>query len=187
MFKQLRSFASKTAFFAAIIAAAPALQAQATVLPGSAAYEALPAAISPALAPAAAVRASYSSQTFSTIHIPDADKVQPVGKTAVEELPSHRNWMIFSALSSAAAEFDAYSTRRSVASGNVEADPTMKPFAGSPAIYVAIQASPLLMDYTALKMQHSRNLFLRRLWWLPQSTGTAMSLFAGTHNLSISR
>jgi hypothetical protein len=187
MFKQLRSFASKTVFFAAIIAAAPALQAQATgaVIPGSAAYDALPAAISPALTSASAVPASYSSQTFSTIHIPDANKIEPVRQTAVEELPSRRNWLILSATSSGAAAFDAYSTRRSVESGNVEANPLMKPFAGSPAIYVALQASPLVMDYAAVKMQHSRNLLLRRMWWLPQSTGTAMSIFAGAHNLSI--
>jgi hypothetical protein len=188
MLKQLRSFAVKTAFFAVVIAFAPALQAQATtaILPSTSAYDALPAAVAPALTSASAVPASYSSQTFSAIHIPDSDRIQPVRQTAVEELPSRRNWLILSAISSGAAEFDAYSTRRSVASGNVEDNPTMKPFAGSPAIYVAIQASPLVMDYAALKMQHSRNIFVRRMWWLPQSTGTAMSLFAGAHNLAIS-
>jgi hypothetical protein len=184
--RKLRSFVSKSAFFAAIIAIAPAIQAQNTraILPGSAAYDALPAAISPAVSSASAVNASYSTQTFSTIRIPDAPS-NSVSVTAVEKFPSRRSWLLLSAASSGAAALDAYSTRRSIAAGNVEANPIMRPFAGSPAIYVALQASPLVMDYAALKMQHSRNLFVRRLWWIPQTGGTAMSLFAGVHNLSI--
>jgi hypothetical protein len=185
--RQLRSFVCKSVFSAAIITMAPALSAQnaLTALPGSTAFEALPAAVSPAVSSVSAVPASYSAQTFSAIHIPETDSTKPVRQTAVETLPSRRNWLMLSAVSSSAAAIDAYSTRRSITAGNVEADPTMKPFANSPAIYAATQASPLVMDYVAMKMQRSRNLFVRRMWWLPQTTGTAMSLFAGAHNLSL--
>jgi hypothetical protein len=188
MFKhQVRSLIGKSALLAAIIAVAPALHGQnvRTILPGSAAFDALPAAVSPAISAGSTVSASYSAQTFSTIRIPDAPSTNPGRKINVENLPSRRNWLLLSAASSGAAALDAYSTRRSVAAGNVEANPIMRPFAGSPAIYVALQASPLVMDYAALKMQHSRNPVIRHLWWVPQTSGTAMSLFAGVHNLSI--
>jgi hypothetical protein len=202
MFKhQIRNAVCKTALFAGIaltFSFSPALSAQTarTVLPGSAAFDALPSSLSPVLAPSLSsslastgttVRASFSSQTFSTIRIPDSAPAKPFRTVSPESRPSVRNWLLLSAVSHSAATFDAYSTRRSIEAGNVEADPLMKPFAGSPAIYVAIQASPLVMDFAALKMQHSGNRFVRRLWWIPQSTGTAMSLFAGVHNLSIAR
>ncbi|HKQ86709.1 MAG TPA: hypothetical protein VJS43_08070 [Candidatus Acidoferrales bacterium] len=184
---QLRSLICKSALMAAVIAVAPSIQAQnaAIALPGTAAFDALPSAISPALSSASAVPASYRSQTFSTIRIPEENAIKPVREVPVESLPSRRKWLALSIASSAAAEFDAYSTRRSIAAGNVESNPMMRPFAGSPAIYVAIQASPLVMDYVAFKMQSSHNLFLRHLWFIPQTTSTAMSIFAGAHNMSI--
>jgi hypothetical protein len=176
----------KSALIAAIITVGPAIQAQDAriAIPGTAAYDALPSAIAPV---ASAVHASYSaqSQSFSTIHIPEANAIKPIQGISPEALPSRGKWLALSMVSSGAAEFDAYSTRRSIAAGNVEADPTMKPFAGSPAIYAAIQASPVVMDLVAYKMQRSRNGFIRHLWFVPQTTGTAMSLFAGAHNMSI--
>lgn len=184
---QLRNLICKSALIAAFIAIAPSIQAQnaGVAHPGTAAFDALPSAISPALASASAVPASYRSQTFSTIHIPEENAVKPVRNVQVESLPSRRKWLALAVASSGAAAFDAYSTRRSIAAGNVESNPMMRPFAGSPAIYVAIQASPLVMDYVAFKMQSSRNPFLRHLWFIPQTTGTAMSIFAGAHNMSI--
>lgn len=185
---QLRSLAVKAAFLAGILAAAPALHAQnaRTVVSGSVQFDALPSAISPAIAPvASAASASYSPQTVSTIRIPAENTIKPTRNVGVESYPSRRSWLLLSAASHAAATFDAYSTRQSLASGNVETDPMMRPFANSPAIYAAIQASPLVMDFAAFKLQHSGNRFVRRLWWIPQSTGTAMSFFAGAHNLSI--
>jgi hypothetical protein len=189
---KVRSFIRKSAFFTAIATAAfsavaPALHAQSATIahPGSASFDALPAAVTPANS-AKLVPASLNGQTFSTIRIPEADPNQPLRRVGVESMPSHRAWMMLSVASSGAAAFDAYSTRRSVESGNVEANPFMKPFAGSPAIYVALQASPLVMDYAALKMQRSNNRVIRRMWWLPQSTGTAMSILAGVHNMGIS-
>jgi len=183
---QLRSFVRST-LIAAVAFIAPSLFAQqaSLVMPGTAAYDALPAALSPSLPSASTVPVAYRSQSFEAITIP-AEKSGKSGRSvSVESFPSRRNWLILSLVSSGAAEFDAYSTRRSIGDGNVEADPTMRPFANSPAIYGAIQVSPLVMDFVALKMQHSNNLLLRHMWWLPQTTGTAVSIFAGAHNLSI--
>jgi len=47
---------------------------------------------------------------------------------------------------------------------------------------VAVQASPALMDYLGHRMMTSRHPWLRRMWWLPQSAGTALSLGSGVHN-----
>jgi len=184
---QLRNLICKSALIAAIVAIAPSIHAQnaAIARPGTAAFEALPSAISPALPSVTAVPVSYRSQTFSTIHIPEENVITPVRKVSAESLPSRRKWLALAVASSSAAAFDAYSTRRSIAAGNVESNPMMRPFAGSPAIYVAIQAGPLVMDYVAFKMQSSHNLFLRHLWFIPQTTGTAVSIFAGAHNMSI--
>jgi len=182
--RELRNLICKSALITAIIAFGAATQAQDAriALPGTAAYDALPSAIAPAILP---VRASLNAQSYSTIHIPEANTIKPIQEVSPETLPSRRKWLALSMVSSGAAEFDAYSTRRSIAAGNVEADPTMKPFAGSPAIYAAIQASPVVADFIAFKMQRSRNAFIRHLWFVPQTTGTAMSLFAGAHNMSI--
>jgi hypothetical protein len=184
---QLRSLICKSALIAAIVAIGPSIRAQNAPIahPGAAAFDALPSAISPALSSASAVPASYRSQAFSTIRIPEENLIKPVQKVSVESLPSRKKWLALAIASSTAAAFDAYSTRRSIAAGNVESNPMMRPFASSPAIYVAIQASPLVMDYVAFKMQSSRNPFLRHLWFVPQASGTAMSLFAGAHNMSI--
>jgi hypothetical protein len=183
-----RNTLRKSAFFAAILAVTPALWAQSSraVVPGSAEYDALPVALSPAVSSAKAVPTAYSAQSYSTIHIPEADSSKPVRQFAAESLPSRRNWMLLSVGASSAAALDAYSTRRSIAAGNVESDPMMKPFVNSPAIYLATQVSPVVMDLVGYKMQHSHNIVLRKMWWLPQSSGTAMSLFAGVHNLQIS-
>ncbi|HTZ74437.1 MAG TPA: hypothetical protein VMB47_10985 [Candidatus Aquilonibacter sp.] len=184
---QLRSFIFGFALIISITFAAPSLLAQEAPLatPGTAAFDALPAALSPSLSSASAVTVTYRTQSFEAITIPAEQSAKAVRNVAVESFPSRRNWLILSFVSSGAAEFDAYSTRRSIGAGNVEADPTMRPFVNSPVIYGAIQASPLVMDYVAFKMQRSHNPFLRHLWWLPQTTGTAVSLFAGAHNLSI--
>ncbi len=61
----------------------------------------------------------------------------------------------------------------------------MRPFAHSPAIYVATQVGPAILDFAARRMQHSENSFIRRSWWIPQSASTGMSLFSGFHNMSV--
>lgn len=102
-----------------------------------------------------------------------------------ESLPSRRKWLALAAAEHAAAAFDAYSTRRAVNLGAVEADPMMRPFAQSPAIYAAIQVAPVALDFAARRMQRSQNGFLRRTWWLPQSAAAGMFLFSGVHNLHV--
>jgi len=61
----------------------------------------------------------------------------------------------------------------------------MRPFAQSPAIYIAIQGAPVLLDYAARRMQRSPNSFFRRTWWVPQSASTGLFLFSGVHNLHV--
>ncbi|HKW88512.1 MAG TPA: hypothetical protein VJN21_07130 [Candidatus Acidoferrales bacterium] len=85
-----------------------------------------------------------------------------------------------------AAGFDAWSTRNAVSQGRAEADPLMRPFSHSGAIYGAIQVVPLGLDYAARRMQRSSG-WTRHVWWLPQSLATASYLFSGTYNFSHSR
>jgi hypothetical protein len=187
---KVRRIIRNAAFFIAagvMIAIAPSACAQSAAIAqaSTTSFDALPAAVTPSIS-AKVVPASLSAQPFSTVRIPVADAIKPIRPIAVESIPSRRNWLLLSITSHSAAAFDAYSTRRSVESGNVETNPFVKPFAGSPAIYAALQASPLVMDYAAFKMQRSKNRIIRHMWWLPQSTGTAMSIVSGAYNLSIS-
>lgn len=93
-------------------------------------------------------------------------------------------WYGLTVASSGAAAFDAWSTRRAISAGaGTEANPFLRPFANSGALYVATQVSPLLMDYIGRRMMTSQHPALRRLWWLPQTTGFGMSLAAGVHNV----
>jgi len=95
-------------------------------------------------------------------------------------------WYALTAASSGAAAFDAWSTRRAVSGGyGTESNPFLRPFAGSGALYAATQVSPLVMDYIGRRMMTSRHSALRKLWWLPQTAGTGMSLFAGVHNVGV--
>ena len=95
-------------------------------------------------------------------------------------------WYALIFASSGAAAFDAWSTRRAV-SGNygTEGNPMLRPFSHSNAIYAATQVSPLVLDFIGRKMMTSREPLLRKMWWLPQSAGTGMSLFAGVHNVGV--
>lgn len=95
-----------------------------------------------------------------------------------------RMWTALTIAQHSAATFDAWSTRRALSAGGVyEADPLMRPFANSAALYGAIQAGPLVLDYFGRRMSHSQNEWLRRFWWIPQSVATAGFLFSGSHNL----
>jgi len=97
-----------------------------------------------------------------------------------------KTWYALIAASSGAAAFDAWSTRRAVSSGyGVEANPFLRPFSHSGAMYAATQVSPLVMDLIGRKMMTSRYPLLRRMWWLPQSAGTGMSVFSGVHNVGV--
>jgi hypothetical protein len=139
---------------------------------------------SPKLTSIALEPVSENSQSLATVRLPSIEPGTPK-RVAVENLPSRRNWLILSVVQHGAATFDAYSTRQAVTSGAQEADPFMRPFAQSPAIYIAIQGAPVVLDYAARRMQRSPNSFLRRTWWLPQSASTGLFLFSGIHNLHV--
>jgi hypothetical protein len=95
-------------------------------------------------------------------------------------------WYALTFASSGAAAFDAWSTRRAISGGyGTEANPLLAPFAHSGALYAATQVSPVVMDYIGRKMMTSQYPLLRKMWWLPQSAGTGMSLFAGVHNVGV--
>ncbi len=96
-------------------------------------------------------------------------------------------WLILSAGQHGAAAFDAYSTRRAIRRGAIEADPAMRPFAHSPAVYAAIQLGPAMLDIVARHMQRSRNNLWRRTWWVPQSASMSLFLFSGIHNLQFAK
>jgi|SRR5580692_4879627 hypothetical protein len=95
-------------------------------------------------------------------------------------------WYALTFASSGAAAFDAWSTRRAISGGyGTESNPMLAPFAHSGALYAATQVSPLVMDFIGRKMMTSQYPLLRKMWWLPQSAGTGMSLFAGVHNVGV--
>lgn len=103
----------------------------------------------------------------------------------VSEEQKHE-WYALVGVSSGAAVFDAWSTRRAISGGfGTEANPFLKPFAHSNAIYAATQVSPLVMDLIGRKMMTSRHNWMRRLWWLPQMAGTNVSVSSAIHNVSI--
>ena len=103
-----------------------------------------------------------------------------------ESLKQRKIWYGLLAAGHTAAAFDAWSTRR-VLSGNygTEQNPLLRPFAHSGALYVATQVSPAVMDYLGKRMMTSRNSFVRKMWWLPQSAGAGFSFAAAAHNTSI--
>ncbi len=101
---------------------------------------------------------------------------------------SNRAWVALALAEHSAAAFDAWSTRRALTSGGMsEADPLMRPFAHSPAIYAAIQVAPTILDYVGRRMSRSRHSWARKVWWVPQAAMTAGFLFAGAHNVANSR
>ena len=100
------------------------------------------------------------------------------------ETPMQRKlWYTLSITGSSAAVFDAWSTRRAITSGyGVEGNPMLRPFSHSSAMYAATQVSPLVMDFIGKRMMTSHHQWMRNLWWVPQSAGTSMSIYAGVHN-----
>src|SRR5215475_7402818 len=111
--------------------------------------------------------------------------VRPV--TRPVETPRQRKlWYGLMAVSHAGAAFDAWSTRRAISGGyGQEANPFLKPFANSNAIYAATQVSPAVMDYIGKRMMTSQNPWIRKLWWFPQVAGASMSFAAGAHNMGV--
>jgi len=100
-----------------------------------------------------------------------------------ETVTQRRLWYALSISGSGAAAFDAWSTRRAISGGyGTEANPLLRPFAHSGAMYAATQVSPLVMDFVGKRMMISQHKWVRKMWWLPQSAGTSFSLYAGVHN-----
>lgn len=110
----------------------------------------------------------------------------PVRPRPVETPRQRKMWYGLMAVSHAGAVFDAWSTRRAISSGSgQEANPFLKPFANSNAIYAATQVSPAVMDYIGKRMMTSQNPWIRRVWWIPQVAGGGMSFAAGAHNMGV--
>ena len=105
------------------------------------------------------------------------------------EAPRQRvMWYGLAVVGHGAAGFDAWTTRLAITSGNGrEANPFMKPFAYSNAIYAATQVSPAFMDFLGKRMMVSQNPWVRKLWWVPQTAGASVSFLAGAHNLGVAR
>lgn len=103
------------------------------------------------------------------------------------ETPRQRKmWFGLMAVSHAGAAFDAWSTRRAISGGfGQEANPFLKPFANSNAMYAATQVSPAVMDYIGKRMMTSQNPWIRKLWWFPQVAGGTMSFAAAVHNVGV--
>ena len=109
--------------------------------------------------------------------------VKPAARGSYETARDRKIWYGLVALGHSAAVFDAYSTRRAI-SGNygVEADPVMRPFANSNALYFATQVTPTILDFVGHRMMTSEHPWMRRVWWVPQVAGSSLSLGAGIHN-----
>jgi hypothetical protein len=109
-------------------------------------------------------------------------------KNTYETQRQRKIWYGLAAASHGAAAFDAWSTRRAL-SGNygVEANPLLRPFAHSGVLYAATQVSPAIMDFLGRRMMVSRHGWIRKMWWVPQTAGTGVSLAAGVHNVGVVR
>jgi hypothetical protein len=122
-------------------------------------------------------------------YMPGSQPAKPISGVKMSisrpsETPTERRlWYALSITGSGAAAFDAWSTRRAISEGyGTEANPLLRPFSHSGAMYAATQVSPLVMDFIGKRMMVSEHGWIRSMWWLPQSAGTGVSLFAGVHN-----
>ncbi|MGA9630357.1 MAG: hypothetical protein WBQ63_02925 [Candidatus Acidiferrales bacterium] len=183
---QLQKYAVICGLLALAISFAQPLRAQqlssSSISLATAAADAVPAAVTMNVA----AHPVQNYESMPVTDLPDAASTsRPIDRIGVERLPSRRAWLALSIGEHSAAFFDAYSTRRAIATGATEQNPMLRPFASSPAIYAATQVWPLVMDYAARRMQVSSHDFVRRMWWIPQSSSMAVSIFAGVHNTSV--
>ena len=127
-----------------------------------------------------------TSRILASVHIPpQMENLPPLENRHVSVLRGGHNWFLLALAQSSAASFDAWTTNRAIAQGHSELNPMLRPVAGTPVIYAAVQVTPVLFDYIGRRMQRSENGMMRRIWWLPQVLGTATSLGAGIRNLAI--
>ena len=136
-------------------------------------------------APVAKVKADLEAVSLRAAGQP-FQPVRPV-LTRPRETPRQRKmWYALTIAGSSGAAFDAWSTHRAVTGGyGQEANPFLRPFANSNAIYAATQVSPAVMDFLGKRMMVSQNPVIRKFWWIPQVAGTGMSFFSAAHNVSI--
>jgi hypothetical protein len=129
--------------------------------------------------------AAANSSGMNAIEAP----IKPAARAAHSEtLTTRRVWYGLLVAGHSAAALDAYSTRRVVSQNlGTERNPLLRPFANSNSLYLAVQASPLLMDFLGRRMMTSEHKWVRRMWWLPQSAGTVASVLSSVHNLRISQ
>lgn len=112
--------------------------------------------------------------------------VKPV-ITRPRETPRQRKiWFGLAIAGSSGAGFDAWSTHRAVTGGyGQEANPFLRPFAHSNAIYAATQVSPAVMDFLGKRMMVSQHGWVRKMWWLPQTAGASISFVSAVHNVGV--
>lgn len=116
------------------------------------------------------------------------EPVKPAAQRSYDNRTQKRIWYGLAAAGHGGAAFDAWSTRRAL-SGNygTESDPLMRPFAHSGAVYAATQVTPLLMDMIGKRAMVSEHMWVRRLWWVPQSVGATLSFTTAVHNVGVVR
>jgi hypothetical protein len=133
--------------------------------------------------------ADTASAPFKGMYVAVPAEPTPPFKAGPPEVRrSSRSWVALTIAQHAAATFDAWSTRRAISrGGSYEADPLMRPFAHSSALYGAMQIGPGALDYLARRMRRSDHKWVRRLWWVPQSAATVSFVYSGAHNLAVSR
>jgi hypothetical protein len=113
--------------------------------------------------------------------------VKAVGTGDYEASTNQRRlWYALTFTGHSAAVLDAWSTRRAISEGyGTEANPLLRPFSHSGAMYVATQVSPAVMDFIGKRMMVSSHPLLRKMWWLPQAAGSGASIMAGVHNIGL--
>src|SRR5260370_2465790 len=104
---------------------------------------------------------------------PAAQPLQPIKPvfTGPRETPRQRKiWYGLAIVGSSGAAFDGWSTHRAVAGGyGQEANPFLRPFANSNAIYAATQVSPLVIDFLRNRIILTHHKWLRKMCRLPTS------------------
>jgi hypothetical protein len=111
---------------------------------------------------------------------------KPVLTRPQETSRQRKIWYGLALAGHSGAAFDAWTTHRAVAGGyGQEANPFLRPFAHSNAIYAATQVSPAVMDYLGKRMMVSQHGWVRKIWWLPQTAGAAISFVSGAHNVGV--
>jgi hypothetical protein len=129
--------------------------------------------------------------TFSSSLLPGGEPVMLVAVTKRRRpegvgVRVPKMWFVLGAVEHGAATFDAWSTRRNIMEGTMhEADPMMKPFANSSAMYAAVQVAPVLFDLLSKQMLRNSHSWVRKSWWVPQSASTVASILSGAHNVAI--